>query len=651
MMANFPFTIVNKKAYFLLSFLFFSYQFLGFQYQSVDSLQQLLQNGEFENDSIQLEIFEELFKNATLSPEVRLKYAKVAYDKANSLENSRWLFKTNLQLGHIYKKIGDLEQSFSHYMQGLREAEKQKDNKRIALIYSSLGTLYRVGEDYDKAIKNYKLGINYLRKGKTKSDSTNLAKSLMNTGEFYRILGKYDSANLYFEESAIIFQQIDYLMGTAYTIGNMGLVHAQKGEHQIAKIKMDSASAILEKLGDFYPIAVYDTYLADIYKENNDLERAIEYANHSLKIAKEHSLKEQIRDANLKLSELYSAQKDYQKAYHHQSQYLVYRDSINNEENIREIADLRTEYEVSKREAEIELLRTEQKNQYIIFTSMAVIILLLAIASFLYYRNSRRKQTLNLILKERKEEAEAQRDQLEAINETREKFLSIIAHDLMGPVNSFKGLSTIMKMSLESQNIKDLNDIHSVFDKSVNNLSSLLTNLLDWSVTQQGDIPYNPEKLDFNKLIKELIDLFFNMAEAKKISLRTEISNNLHLWADANSVKTILRNLVSNALKFTDEGGEILISATKNNSFTVIKVKDNGIGMPQSKIDMLLAENNFEISQGTKGEKGVGLGLQLVKEFVAMNKGKMEIESKIDKGTTFSVYLPSTAPKKVQADA
>lgn len=643
-MANFPFTFVNKKAYLLIGFLFFSHHLLGFQYQSADSLQQLLQNGEFENDSIQLEIFEELFKNATLLPEVRLKYAKAAYDKAATLENSRWLFKTNLQLGHIYKKTGDLEKSFSHYIQGLREAEKQKDNKRIALIYSSLGTLYRVSEDYDKAIKHYQLGINYLRKGKTKSDSTNLAKSLMNTGEFYRILGKYDSANLYFEESAIIFQQIDYLMGTAYTIGNMGLVHAQKGEHQIAKIKMDSASAILEKLGDFYPIAVYDTYLADIYKENNDLERAIEYAKHSLKIAEEQSLKEQIRDANLKLSELYEAQNEFQKAYHHQSQYLLLRDSINNEDKIREIADLRTEYEVSKREAEIALLKSEKRTQYIIFASMAVIIVLLGLVSFLYYRNSRKRHTLNLILKERKEEAEAQRDQLEAINETREKFLSIIAHDLMGPVNSFKGLSTIMKMSIDSQNIKDLHDIHGVFDKSVNNLASLLTNLLDWSVTQQGDIPYHPEKIDFNTLTNELIDLFFNMAEAKKISLRTDISNNLHLWADTNSIKTILRNLVSNALKFTDEGGEITITGEKSNSYVVIKIQDSGIGMPQSKIDMLLAENTFEISQGTKGEKGVGLGLQLVKEFVSMNKGKMEIESEIDKGTTFNIYLPSSAP-------
>jgi len=631
---------LKKKTFFLISFLFSSFQLFGFQYSDVDSLKLLLNQGEIKNDSLRQEIYEELYKNTTISPENRLIYAQKAYNEAKRLNNTNWLFKSNLGLGHIYKKKGDAKQALSYYLKGLQQAENQKDTRRIALIYSALGSLYRLFEDYDKAVHYLKLGIASLQEASNRSDSTNLAKSLMNAGEVYRLDSKYDSALIYFEESGKIFKEVEYLMGTAYTIGNMGLVHAQKGEHQIAKNKMDLATIILKDMGDFYPIAVYDFYIADIYKENNDLERALEYAKHSLKVAKEHSLKEQIRDANLKLSELYDTLNDYEQAYFHQSQYLVYRDSINNEEKIREIADLRTEYEVNKREAEIALLKSEKRTQYIIFASMAVIIILLGLVSFLYYRNSRKRHTLNLILKERKEEAEAQRDQLEAINETREKFLSIIAHDLMGPVNSFKGLSAIMKMSIEKQDKKDLLDIHQVLNKTINNMSNLLTNLLDWSVTQRGSVPYLPEKLYIHQLSAELIDLFFNTAENKKIKLRSEVTPDLAVWADENSVKTILRNLVSNALKFTEEGGSIEFSTEKDDGFIAIKVKDTGMGMSQEKIDFLLAENHFERSQGTKGEKGVGLGLQLVKEFTQMNKGKLEIESQIYKGTTFIVYLP-----------
>jgi len=614
------------------------------QYAEFDSLTQLLEKDEFKNDSAKLEVYEEIIKNSNLNPEKRLTYGLEALEIARYLDNSLWLYKIQLRLGHVFKKIGNIDDALYYYLEALKHAEKLEDARRKSLIYSSLGSLYRVSKDYDQAIYYYSLGIESLRLAENRIDSTNLARSLMNTGEFFRIIGKYDSAITYFEESSIIFQKIDYLKGSAYTIGNIGLVHAHRGEHSIAKSKIDSASAILKEMGDYYPIAVYDLYIADIYKENNDLERAIDYVQHSLEIAIDQSLKEQIRDANLKLSELYDAKNNYQKAYYHQSKYLAYRDSINNEDKIREIADLRTEYEVSKRENEIALLKSEKRTQYIIFASMAVIIILLGLVSFLYYRNSRKRYTLNLILKERKEEAEAQRDQLEAVNETREKFLSIIAHDLMGPVNSFKGLSTIMRMSIDSQDIKDLNDIHKVFDKTVNNLSTLLTNLLDWSVTQQGHIPYNPEKVEFKNLANELVDLFFNTAESKSIRLITKIPDEYFLWADINSVKTILRNLVSNALKFTDEGGEILLSAEKDHDFIKIKIKDTGIGMPQEKVDLLLDHNLFERSQGTKGEKGIGLGLQLVKEFVEMNKGKMEIESELNKGTTFIIYLPSTAP-------
>jgi signal transduction histidine kinase len=631
------------RVFCLCTFHLLSYP-LTAQYAEFDSLKQLIIKDKFKSDSAKLLVYEEIIRNSKIKPEKRLKYGLEALNIAKDSENSLWLYKIQLRLGHISKKMGDLKDALFYYLEALMHAEKLDDIRRKSLIYSALGTLYRVSEDYDKAINYYRLGIESLRKGKNELDSTNLAKSLMNTGEFYRILGKYDSALIYFEESGKIFQEVEYLIGTAYNLGNMGLVHAHKGENSIAKNKMTLATVILRDMGDFYPIAVYDLYIADIYKESNDLARAIEYAEHSLKVSKEHSLKEQIRDANLKLSELYDAKNDFHKAYFHQSQYLVYRDSINNEEKIREIADMRTEYEVNQRQTEIELLKAEQKNQYIIFASMAIIIILLAIASFLYYRNSRKKQTLNLILNERKEEVEAQRDQLEAINETREKFLSIIAHDLMGPVNSFKGLSAIMKMSIEKQDKKDLLDIHQVLNKTINNMSNLLTNLLDWSVTQKGSVPYLPEKLYIHQLSDELIDLFFNTAESKKISLKSEITTDLAAWADENSVKTILRNLVSNALKFTEEGGSITLSAEKKDGFIAIKVNDTGMGIAQEKIDMLLAENQFARSQGTKGEKGIGLGLQLVKEFTQMNKGKLEIESQIHRGATFIVYLPDYSP-------
>lgn len=479
--------------------------------QLVDSLLQI-ENKKNLPDTIRLEVLRELAFNER-KPSLRLRYSEQLIDLAKELNNQLFIHRGFLQKGQTLRKIGDYTEAINSLFKALKAAEKANYQAGMGGAYAALADVYSVNNNHKNSALYYKKAIEILRQGQ---DSVTLATILLNAGDEYLNAKKLDSALLYFEESGKIFQEVEYLIGTAYNLGNMGMVHALKGEHQVAKNKMELATVILRDMGDFYPIAVYDLYIADIYKENNDLERAIEYAEHSLEVSKEHSLKEQIRDANLKLSELYDAKDDFQKAYFHQSQYLIYRDSINSEEKIREIADMRTEYEVNQRETEIELLKAEQKNQYIIFASMAIIIILLAIASFLYYRNSRRKQTLNLILKERKEEAEAQRDQLEAINETREKFLSIIAHDLMGPVNSFKGLSAIMKMSIEKQDKKDLLDIHQVLNKTINNMSNLLTNLLDWSVTQKGSVPYLPEKLYIHQLSAELIDLFFNTAENKK---------------------------------------------------------------------------------------------------------------------------------------
>lgn len=619
----------------MLTSLFFINIINGQEQKIADSLKIVFKERKVE-DSVSLELLRQIAFNERGFNE-SLKYAESLIKLSKKLNSNIYLYRGYLQKGQALRKNGELTEAIDFLFKAAKAAEKANYPAGVGGAYIALADAYSVNDNHKNSVLYYKKAISILRH---EQDSVTLATALLNAGDEYLNAKKLDSALLYFEESGKIFQEVEYIIGTAYNLGNMGMVHALKGEHRIAKNKMDLATAILKEMGDFYPIAIYDLYIADIYKENNDFERAIEYAQRSLEVSKEHSLKEQIRDANLKLSELYDVLDDYQKAYFHQSQYLAYRDSINSEEKIREIADMRTEYEVNQRDIEIQLLKTEQKNQYIIFASLAIIILLLGFLSILYYRNSKRKQKLYSILQEQKEEIETQRDQLEGINETREKFLSIIAHDLMGPVNSFKGLSAIMKMSIEKQDKKDLLDIHQVLNKTINNMSNLLTNLLDWSVTQKGSIPYLPEKLYIHKLTTELVDLFFNTAENKKIELNSEVTPDLAIWADENSVKTILRNLVSNALKFTEEGGSIELSAEKNDGFVAIKVIDTGIGMSPEKIDMLLAEDNFEISKGTKGEKGVGLGLQLVKEFTTLNKGKLEIESQIHRGTTFVVYLP-----------
>jgi signal transduction histidine kinase len=630
--------IISCRVFIILFTLLFYIHYAQAQNKS-DSLILVFEENQSLDDSLKLVLLEKIYKDSKLNPDTRLKYALISLDLAKTHNYDLWTFKSEFELGNIFKKKGNLDEAVDHYLEALKINQELSEISNKALIYSSLASTYRAANNFEKSQNYAAKGIKIYRQ---LEDSMRLAISLMNTGEANRLERQLIPALNYFKESGEIFALLNYKIGNAYNIGNIGLVLAEMGDHKNAEEKLNHAIGILKEAEDYYPIIVYNLSMADIYVAQNRLIGAINLVEENLKIAIEHGLKEQIRDANLKLSELYATTKDFQKAYRYQNQYLIYRDSINNEATIRKMADLQTEYQVSQKQMEVDLLENERKQQNTIFIALIIIILLLAFLVFLYYRNYKRKQTLNLLITERKEEVEAQRDQLVALNETKEKFLSIVSHDLLGPVNSFKGLSTIMKASIDANNTKDLQYIHKLFDSSVNNLSTLLTNLLDWSVTQQGAIPYNPEKIVLFNLVNELLDLFANMARAKDINIKSTVNNEAVIWADINSVKTILRNLVSNAIKFTNANGQITISSDIENEILVINVTDTGIGMPQEKIDNLLAFNNYSRSAGTKGERGIGLGLQLVKEFAEMNKGSLAIESKEGIGTTFKVFLPIT---------
>ncbi|MEP0937532.1 MAG: HAMP domain-containing sensor histidine kinase, partial [Cyclobacteriaceae bacterium] len=177
-------------------------------------------------------------------------------------------------------------------------------------------------------------------------------------------------------------------------------------------------------------------------------------------------------------------------------------------------------------------------------------------------------------------------------------------------------------------------------DQSVERLSSLLDNLLSWAIQQQGEFPYNPEKVNVKDLAEEITGTFDNMAQGKKINLQYEVDADLALYADKKMAQTIIRNLVNNALKFTPENGSVIISGEVAHDQVHIQIKDTGVGMPEDKLSSLFQLQDKKSTYGTSGEKGLGLGLQLVYEFIERNNGSVEVESREGEGTTFHIKLP-----------
>lgn len=624
------------KACLIIGFLFFANDVVSQNQIKADSLVRVLEDNNSISDSLKLEIIRLIVVNHT-NPDVRLEYGQIAYQMALEIGDPQWLYKVTLEMGQVHKLRGDLQKALSFLFQSLKYAKKLENKRGEAIVSIALGGVYRVQNNYGRALDYYNFGIEKFREI---NDTISLATSLLNTGELYRVDHQLDSALVYFKESLGLFDSKNYKIGVAYGLGNIGLIYAEQEIDTLAEQYINKAINILAELKDSYAIAVYETYMADIYGGRGDYERALEYASRSYYEAMKVGYKEQISSSALKLSELYSDLKDYEKAFDFQSQYIAYRDSINNEETIRKMADLRTEYEVSQKQAEVDLLNEQKRNQQIIGVGLALVILLVAALALMFYKNSKQRQQTNQILSEQKEEIEAQRDQLDELNQSKDKFFSIISHDLRGPVHAFKGLSRLIKMYIDQNCIDELAELNQHFDKSVDQLSTLLDDLLDWAVSQQGRVPYSPEEVSLHDLSEDVMGLFQNMAQAKKINLTTSIPENIQLWVDSNSLRTILRNLVNNALKFTEEGGSVTLSAEKDGDMAALHVADTGRGIPQEQLESLFKLGGHKRSWGTEGEKGLGLGLQLVYSFSEMNGGSITVESEEGVGTTFTIHMP-----------
>jgi two-component system, sensor histidine kinase and response regulator len=256
-------------------------------------------------------------------------------------------------------------------------------------------------------------------------------------------------------------------------------------------------------------------------------------------------------------------------------------------------------------------------------------------------------QNMNTILeqqvKERTAELEAQKQELKQANASKDKFFSIIAHDLRAPFVGLLGLTEVFTESVESFTPEDIQQGMKSLQQTAQNVYTLVENLLTWARLQRGLVEFFPEELVINGIVRQTLELFHTNAAQKQITLRNLATATTLAYADRNMIHTVLRNLLSNALKFTTSEGVITVSATQSPTHVEITVADTGTGIAKKDLAKLFRIDVKYSHPGTAGEKGSGLGLILCKELVEKNGGKLSVESKIRKGTTFRFTLPTLA--------
>lgn len=225
-------------------------------------------------------------------------------------------------------------------------------------------------------------------------------------------------------------------------------------------------------------------------------------------------------------------------------------------------------------------------------------------------------------------------------NDQKDKFLSIIAHDLKSPFNSILGFSEILCEQVAEKNYQGIVEYSDIIHQSSKRAMDLLMNLMEWSQSQIGRMVFNPEYFVIGELIDEVILLLSDTAKLKSIIIRKALLPNTIVYADKNMISTVLRNLISNAIKFTHLNGEIIIPIVKKEGEIIVSVDDNGVGMTQDKIDRIFRIDENYSTPGTQNERGTGLGVIICKKFVEKHGGKIWVDSKVGIGSTFYFSLP-----------
>lgn len=248
----------------------------------------------------------------------------------------------------------------------------------------------------------------------------------------------------------------------------------------------------------------------------------------------------------------------------------------------------------------------------------------------------------HLTIRNQQTQLQEQADQLKALNASKDKFFFVISHGLQSPFEDLLHFTEFIAEHIGHCSQEEIKEIVGTLRNSVENLHELLKNLFTWSGIQRGTIEFYPQYIDIREIVNRNLKLFMPVAEQKHVTLRSLIQDEMVVYADASMTYAIIRNLVSNALKFTDAGGKVRISAAHNETCVEVSVSDTGVGMSEEDLSKLFRIDVKHQQIGTAGEEGTGLGLILCKELVKKNSGTLSIESEAGKGTTVTVTLPKS---------
>ncbi|MCS6822431.1 MAG: tetratricopeptide repeat-containing sensor histidine kinase [Microscillaceae bacterium] len=504
------------------------------------------------------------------------------------------------------------------------------DSILIANIYFDVSSYYYDNEKYVSCLEYLTKSLNYLPKdGKGKL----LHRNIMNTqGLCYQKMKKYDKAEKSFIQALQFSKNLRDTFWIGLVGGNLAVIYRVRKQNEKAEQLLKIDVMYSKKYKIFTSAANALAELGEIYAERGEFEKSKAYldsAMHFIKVYGNNNLKLR-RRAYEKYLTLYEKSKDYLNlAATYKILYHI-QDSLNLISRKKDAEILQNKYEYADMKRQNQILAKENLLQqtylYFSFATSAIVLTVLLIT--LYYFRIAQKQ---------KKEIAQQKAKLEELNATKNLLISLIGHDFRSPLTNIQGILNLLNTDTITH--EEAKPYYPQMLQKATNTLDFLDNLLKWSKTQMEGLQISPTKIHLKTTACEIIELYQSSLENKKIEVICQIDEQHSVKADKEMLKAIVRNLISNAIKFTPEEGKIILKTTLKNEYIQVSIQDTGVGMP-SEVRENLFKRTIKSQQGTNQEKGTGFGLLFVKDFVEKNGGTIWVESEEGKGTTFHFTLP-----------
>ncbi|WP_224998072.1 tetratricopeptide repeat-containing sensor histidine kinase [Cesiribacter sp. SM1] len=575
-------------------------------------------------------------------------------------------------LGNYYQDQANLLTALDYFKTAHKLYTEMGDTLSMAMSLRNIGGLFRMRSLYPEAELYYQEALNI---GKEKGYTSIIANSLRDLGSIAYLLKQYDKALDYFNQSLTYVDKEADRANYAAVLNNLGVIHKAVKNYRLSLRFLLEAYDIYHKDNNVRDLSAVLMNIGQVQQQLGNFDEAERYFKNSLRAAQKVHNIQRLLEAHNYLAKFYAAVDNYYLAYHHKDQYTAYKDTLFRQEANLQMAEMAKKLEIERKERafakliqdkEMQILNNEneitrfelyRKNNMILVSFLLVI--LAGGGVYVLYKGFRDKQAQNHRLEERNQEVslkniqlqevnlklKSSENQLKQLNDTKDKFFGILAHDLRSPLVTLRGFVQILHQEHVNFSQEEMNRLTGRIEHSLRGITMLLDNLLQWSTAQNGTIEFSPAEQKLQRIVEDNVLLLETTAQVKDIKL-VKAAVPERVFADKQMLHLVIRNLLGNAIKFTPRGGTVTISAFETDAHTCLMVKDTGIGIAPEKLQDIMKDNTLRTSRGTENEKGSGLGLWLCREFVERHSGTIEIESAEGHGTTFTIKLPTAPIKK-----